>query len=58
MNLPISGNHIVVNYSRMSASLGEMKLFEGHPSTRGGLTNLRNKPQQKQPGQVVASVPG
>ena len=34
-----------------------MQPFEGNPYTRGRLTNLRNKPQQKQPGQLSASIP-
>ena len=33
-------------------------LFEGDPSTRGRLTSLRNKPQQKQPRQLSASILG
>ena len=35
-----------------------MQPFEGDPNTRGRLTSLRNKPQQKQPGQLSASIPG
>ena len=35
-----------------------MQPFEGDPYTRGRLTSLRNKPQQKQPGQLSASIPG
>ena len=35
----------------------DMQPFEGDPSTRGRLTGLRNKPQQKQPEQLLASVP-
>ena len=30
--------------------------FNGHPSTRGRLTGLRNKPQQKQTSQHLAVV--
>ena len=51
-NLPTS---CVVNYSRLSTYPEEMKLFKNHPSTHGCPTSLRNKPQQKQPGQL--SVP-
>ena len=29
-----------------------------HPSTCGRLTSLRNKPQQKQPVQLSAPIPG
>ena len=39
----------VVNYSQLSACQGDMQPFEGDPYTRGHLTSLRNKPQQKQP---------
>ena len=46
----------VVNYSRLSACQGDMESFEGDPSTHGHLTSLRNKPQQKQPGQLSASI--
>ena len=44
-----------MNYSRLSACQAKMELFKDHPSTRGCLTSFRNKPQQKQPGQL--SVP-
>ena len=37
----------VVNYSQLSACQGDMQPFEGDPYTRGRLTSLRNKPQQK-----------
>ena len=33
-----------------------MGTFEGDSSTRGRLTSLRNKPQQKQPRQLSASI--
>ena len=35
----------------------EMEPFKDHPSTRGHLTSLRNKPQQKQPGQSSVPIP-
>ena len=35
-----------------------MQPFEGDPYTRARLTSLRNKSQQKQPGQLSASIPG
>ena len=44
---PNSSARCVMNYSRLSAYQGDMQLFEGDPSTHGGLTSLRNKPQQK-----------
>ena len=47
-----------VNYSLLSACKGDMQPFEGDLFTRGRLTSLRNKPQQKQPGQLSASIPG
>ena len=46
----------VVNYSRLSGCQGDMEPFEGDPSTYGCLISLRNKPQQKQPGQLSASI--
>ena len=52
---PNSSASRVVSYSRLSACLGDMQPFEGDPYTRGRLTSLRNKPQQKQPGQLSAS---
>ena len=33
----------------------EIEPSEGHPCTRGCLTSLRNKPQQKHPGKLSAS---
>ena len=48
----------VVNYSQLSPCQGDMQPFEGDLYTRGRLTRLRNKPQQKQPGQLSASLPG
>ena len=56
--LPNSSASRVVNYSQLSACEGDMQPFEGDPYTRGRLTSLRNKPQQKQPGQLSASIPG
>ena len=53
---PNSSASRVVNYSRLSACQGEMEPFEGDQSTRGRLTSLRNKPQQKQPRQLSASI--
>ena len=47
---PNSSASRVVNYSQLSACQGDMQPFEGDPYTRGHLTSLRNKPQQKQPG--------
>ena len=46
----------VVNYSQLSLCQGDMEPFEGNPSTRGRLTSVRNKPQQKQPRQLSASI--
>ena len=54
---PNSSVSHVVNYSQLSAYQGDMEPFEGNPSTRGHLTSLRNKPQQKEPGQLSASIP-
>ena len=48
----------VVNYSQPSACQGDMQPFEGDLYTRGRLTSLKDKPQQKQPGQLSASIPG
>ena len=53
---PNSSASRVVNYSRLSACQGKMESFEGDQSTRGRLTSLRNKPQQKQPRQLSASI--
>ena len=55
---PNSSASCVVNYSQLSACQGDMQPFEGDPYTHGRLTSLRNKPQQKQPGQLSASIPG
>ena len=42
---------------QLSIYTREMKPSEDHPSTRGRLTCLRNKPQQKQLAQLSASTP-
>ena len=55
---PNSSASRVVNYSQLSACQGDMQPFEGDPYTCGRLTSLRNKPQQKQRGQLSASIPG
>ena len=55
---PNSSASRVVNYSQLSACQWDMQPFEGDPYTRGRLTSLRNKPQQKQPGQLSALIPG
>ena len=49
---PNSSASRVVNYSQLSTCQGDMQLFEGDLYTRGRLTSLRNKPQQKQPGKL------
>ena len=46
---PNSSASRIVNYSPLSSRLGEMEPFEDDLSTRGHLTSLRNRPQQKQP---------
>ena len=53
---PRSSASCVVSYSWLSACQGDMQPFEGNPRTRGHLTSLRNKPQQKQPRQLSASI--
>ena len=53
---PNSSASHVVNYSRLSICQEDMEPFEGDPSTRGHLTSLRNKPQQKQPRQLLAPI--
>ena len=55
---PNSSASGVVNYSQLSACQGDMQPFEGDPYTCGLLISLRHKPQQKQPGQLSASIPG
>ena len=54
---PNSSASPVVNYSWLSACQREMEPFKDHLSTHGQLTNLRNKPQQIQPGQLSAPIP-
>ena len=46
----------VVNFSQLSTCQGDMQPFEGNLSTCECLTSLRNKPQQKQPRQLSASI--
>ena len=53
---PNSSASRVVNYSWLSACQEDMEPFKGDPSTHGHLTSLRNKPQQKQPRQLSASI--
>ena len=54
-----SASH-VVNNSQLPACQGEMEPFKDHPDTRGHIcmAGLRNKPQQKQLGQLLAPTPG
>ena len=54
---PNSSASCVLNYSWLSACQGEMEPFKDHLSTHGQLTNLRNKPQQMQPGQLSTPIP-
>ena len=53
---PNSSASRMVNYSQLSACQGDVQPFEGDPSTHGRLTRLKNKPQQKQPMQISASI--
>ena len=46
----------MVILSRVVACKSRPVAFNGHPSTRGRLTGLRNKPQQKQTCQHLAMV--
>ena len=61
---PSSSASHVVNYRWLSTCQGEPKGASGkessedHPSTCGCLRSLRNKPQQNQPGQLSAPIPG
>ena len=57
MASPLSASR-VVNYSQLSACQEDMQPFEGDLYTHRRLTSLRNKRQQKQPGQLSASTPG
>ena len=51
---PISSTSHVVISSKVVACTSQPVAFNGHPSTRGRLTGLRNKPQQKQTCQHLA----
>ena len=53
---PNSSASRMVNYSQLSACQEDVEPFKGDPSTHGCLASLRNKPQQKQPGQHSASI--
>ena len=53
---PNSSTSHMVNYSHLPAFQGDMEPVEGNLNTRGHLTSLRNKPQQKQLGQLSASI--
>ena len=55
---PNSLSSSVVNYTQFSACQGDLEPFEDHPSTRGYLTSLRNKPQLKLSGQLSAPILG
>ena len=46
----------MVIYRRVVACTSQPVAFNGHTSTRGYLTGLRNKPQQKQTCQHLAVV--
>ena len=46
----VDGSSRVAIYSRLAAYPLEMGPFGDHPSTRGRLTGLRSKPQQRQLG--------
>ena len=53
---PISSTSRVVISSKVVACTSQPVAFNGHPNTRGRLTGLRNKPQQKQTSQHLAVV--
>ena len=53
---PISSTSRVVISSKVVACTSQPGAFNGHPSTRGRLTGLRNEPQQKQTSQHLAVV--
>ena len=55
---PNSSASCVVYYSQLSACQGKMEQFEDHPSDCRCLISLRNKLQQKQPGQLSVPIPG
>ena len=46
----------VVIYNWLSACPAYIEPFKDHTSTHGCLTSLKNKPQQKQPAQLSASI--
>ena len=52
-----SASH-VVNNSQSSACQWKVEPFKDHLSICGCLTSLRNKPQEKQPKQCLAPIPG
>ena len=54
---PNSSASHVVNYSQLSARQGKIEPFKEHLCTCGRLISFRNKPQQKQPGQLLAPIP-
>ena len=49
-------NESGVVLSKVAACTSQPVAFSKHPSTRGRLTGLRNKPQKKQTSQLVAVV--
>ena len=53
---PISSTSRVVISSKVVACTSQPVAFNGHLSTHGRLTGLRNKPQQKQTCQQLAVV--
>ena len=53
---PISSTSCVVISSKVVACTSQPVVFNGHLSTCGRLTGLRNKPQQKQTCQHLAVV--
>ena len=50
----MSSTSRVVISSKVVACTSQPVAFNGHPNTRGHLTGLRNKPQQKQTCQHLA----
>ena len=52
-----SASHVLDN-SQLSACPWDIEPFEGDPSTHQSLRSLRCKPQQTQPDQLSASIPG
>ena len=46
----------MVIFSKVAACTSQPMALNEHPSTRGHLTGLRNKPQKKQTSQLVAVV--